>query len=220
MRPSVLAKAAPVNQSRVPSCAAAESPPTSGSSSSTEGLGARKHRGHFLVAERGEVGVISADGSERIAHDQAHESVSFLPEPHRGLLRGTRDGDGDLAPAVATSIVDRGAHREPRGQPVVDEDHVRPGKALSEPVRFIQLDAAPDLGLGARAAADAMTSGPSSSWGDDLALEDDLTVLVQCAERQLRRGRRRQLARVDDRQRPAEALDDRQSDRDAAAGWR
>jgi hypothetical protein len=75
------------------------------------------------------------------------------------------------------------------------------------------------ISASARAAADAMTSGPSSSWAT-IWREDDLTVLVQCAERQLRRGRRRQLARVDDRQRPAEALDDRQRDRDAAAGWR
>jgi hypothetical protein len=150
-------------------------------------------------------------------YDQAHEPIRLVPEPCGSCFGSTGHRDGDLAGgAPAADIVDRSVHRRPGGESVVHEDDIWARQILGQRARVVERTAASHLGLDPpfgrlnvlRAEVEA---------GDRLAIECGLAILVHCAERQLGHTGSGHLPRMNERERPPEAFDNRQRDRDTAA---
>ena len=98
---------------------------------------------HLVVGDLAEVVVPESHGVERVRSDQPDELVHLRPELVQRVRRRGRNGHDDALGLPAADGRDRGPHRRPRREAVVDE-HDRPvpevGRRPLAPVGLLAAD--------------------------------------------------------------------------------
>src|SRR5260221_11681370 len=90
--------------------------------------GAARHRrveqrSNLVVRRLGEIGVMRADGVERLGRREADDLVALAPDPFPRSLRRAPHREDEAPPLAAPDAPQRRRHRAAGGDAVIDDDH-------------------------------------------------------------------------------------------------
>src|SRR5216683_5317227 len=135
-----------------------------------------EQRSHLVVRRLGEIGVMRADGVERLGRRKADDLVALAPDLFERSLRRDRHGEDEAPRLAAPDAAQRRRHRAAGGDAVIDDDHRAARYIDRRHVAAIEATASLDLGeLALLLRRDV--AGRRFHQRDDLVVEHQLRVV-------------------------------------------
>jgi hypothetical protein len=101
---------------------------------------------HLSVGRLGKVGVVHADGVERVGGQETHDLVTFSRDFIETIPRSDRHGENEVLRPALSHASQRRLHRPAGGDAIVDHDNGAPAGIGGGPLAAIEKSTAFDFG--------------------------------------------------------------------------